>query len=171
MDLHSMRLLTLASLLLWAAAATSVAEEQESTNILSCAEEFDDQKRLSCYDREIARLMRDGTTIPVIAPRVGRAKLEDDFGMRGVVLRKANEKKQRENPRIEKLEAKVVKISTSPNGRLLFDIENGQQWEQTHGNAAIFVKEGDEVFFTRGTLGSFWLTTEQRRAVRVRRLR
>jgi hypothetical protein len=152
-------------------AAASITGAQEAGGLLSCASEENDTMRLGCYDREIARLMRDGMTVPVVAARIDEARLVDDFGMRGEILRKAAEKRQRENPRLERLDATVIKVATGPGGRLIVDLDNGQQWEQTQGKNAMFVKVGDDVYFTRGTLGSFFLTTEQRRSVRVRRTR
>jgi hypothetical protein len=173
MDLRTVRWL---SLLPFFCAAPSRADDTEietdrAPGILSCASETDDARRLDCYDREIAYLLRDGMTIPVIAPRVARAQLEDEFGMRGVVLHNAIKNRQKTNPRIEKLEATVAKVAPNTNGRMQFELQNGQVWEQTQGSSVFFVKPGDAVSFTRGTLGSFWLTTEQRRTVRVRRLR
>lgn len=153
------------------AVTAATAGAQEATGLLSCAAEENDTMRLGCYDREIARLMKDGMTIPVVAARIDQAALVDEFGMRGEILRKTMEKRQRDNPRLEKLDATVIKLSTGTGGRLIVDLDNGQQWEQTQGKTVQFLKVGDEVHFTRGTLGSFFLTTGQRLTVRVRRTR
>jgi hypothetical protein len=144
----------------------------EPFSLQICVSEGEDARRLACFDRWAAKLMRDGSLyVPVVGMRMTNAMLEDEFGMRGEVLRKAREKREREQPRIERLDAEVVHIGASPSGHLLIELSNGQAWEQTQGKVAMFLKEGDSVYLTRGTLGSFFLTTEQKRAIRVRRLR
>jgi hypothetical protein len=154
------------------ASSEESAAEGEPFSLQICVSESDDDRRLQCFDRWAAKLMRDGSVyVPVVGMRMTKAMLEDEFGMRGEVLRNAREKRQREQPRIDRLDAHVVNVDASPTGQLLIELSNGQAWEQTQGKVALFLKEGDSVYLTRGTLGSFFLTTEQRRAIRVRRLR
>jgi hypothetical protein len=145
--------------------------ETEPFSLQYCISETNDQRRLQCFDRWAAKLMRDGSIyVPVVGMRMTQAMLEDEFGMRGEVLRKAREERERSQPRLDRLEASVVRLVLTPDGALLIELNNGQAWEQTAGRAAIFLKPGDNVAFTRGTLGTFFMTTN-RLSVRVRRIR
>jgi len=67
------------------------------------------------------------------------------------------------------LEAAVVALGTSPNGRMTVTLEGGAVWELQEPDNVLAV--GELVTITRASLGSYLMQTPTHRTHRVRRLR
>jgi hypothetical protein len=78
------------------------------------------------------------------------------------------EKKQPAQKQIESISASVTGIGTSPIGRMLVYLDNGQSWELDSADSLLAV--GEAVTIERGAMGSFLLTTPSRRTHHARRL-
>lgn len=160
--------------------------------LLRCATEKDDARRLACYDTEIGRLRAPSAAAPVPAPSAsvsgsavattvappGPAKAdagaapakpavaaEDDFGRRGEL--------RKEDERVEPSEVtgSVAAVSRGPDGRLVVTLENGQVWREISPNASVRLQTGDTVRIERGSLGSFLLVAPNKRSTKVTRIR
>jgi len=149
---------------LWAAAALAGAETLPES-IQRCAAEKDKEARLTCYD-EVAAISAG----PAPAP----PSPEQQFGVKGELLRKQQEEKAKENPapeEIQALTATVAKVKTLPRGQLVVELDNGQAWEQKDVTSKFFLKVGEQVKIESGSLGAYWLSSESGRRTRVKRVR
>jgi hypothetical protein len=72
-------------------------------------------------------------------------------------------------PTSKSLEAAVVALGKSPNGRMTVQLEGGALWELDEPDPLLAV--GELVTITRASLGSYLMQTPSRRSHRVRRLR
>jgi|688.fasta_scaffold209207_2 hypothetical protein len=125
--------------------------------LLECRSEADDVRRLACFDREIAR---------------SGPSAEQRFGYRGEVARESLDREKAAAPALERLQAKVQSISTTPSGDWVVTLDNGQTWAQVPTGMRYSLRVGDAVTITPGALGSFLLRKDDGgSAVRVRRRR
>jgi len=67
--------------------------------------------------------------------------------------------------------ARVTALTHAPDGALIIDLDNGQQWLQTSGSSSPLLEVGHEVTVTRGALNSFRMSTPSGRALKVKRVR
>lgn len=152
-----------AALLLVSAPASSATGADAPTTaplpagLLECRQEPDEKRRLACFDREIARA----------APSA-----EERFGYRGEVARESIEREKAATPALERLQAKVVSVSSTPSGDWVATLDNGQAWAQVPTGTRFSLRVGDAVTITPGALGSFLLRKDSGgSSVRVRRRR
>ena len=66
--------------------------------------------------------------------------------------------------------AHVTALRHAPDGALVIDLDNGQQWLQTSGSSSPLLEVGHEVTITRAALNSFRMSTPSGRALKVKRL-
>jgi hypothetical protein len=121
--------------------------------------------RLACFDALVAartRIVAPASRSPVPPPPPAAAT-EEDYGLSTIQKQKAQPQK-----RIESIKASVAGLGTSPIGRMLVQLDNGQSWELD--SADPLLKMGNVVTIERGAMGSFVLTTPTRRIHHVRRL-
>jgi len=144
---------------LWTA-ASHAAEPPLPASIAACAERSDDKQRLACYDSEVQRLQ---VKVPAVAP-------EDEFGVRGELLRKRQEETPGP-PKLQQLTAKVEKITSRARGELVITLDNGQVWEQAETKSSFLLSPGDQVTVKAGALGSYQMISPTGRTTRVRRQR
>jgi hypothetical protein len=157
--------------------------------------ESDAARRLACFDRESAQLVKDSTSTarksapPAAAPAAAAAapaattpapaanapapSPQDKFGYRGNIARAEIDKQSEEaRSQAEVLTAKVTELSTLAHGEVLLTLDNGQVWQQKRGDRGMRIKVGDEVTIRRATLGSFLLTTQAAKgSMRVSRVK
>ncbi len=68
--------------------------------------------------------------------------------------------------------ARIVRIGQGSNGRAVFDLDNGQVWEQLVADGTdLYTKPGDSVRISRGWLDSYWLEAPSHHGCKVTRLR
>jgi len=78
------------------------------------------------------------------------------------------QKKQPDQKQTESINASVARLGTSPIGRMMVTLDNGQSWELDSADPLLAV--GNAVTIQRGALGSFLLMTPSRRTHHARRL-
>ncbi len=186
-------------------------------SVLACADEADVLKRLSCYDREVARYRtppaassaassaaaapmgaassvspataaRAPTTnaasaasgapsvsatppsAPATAAITSPAAAAADFGMNGELKRKEGTGTP-EPKKLDKLTARVASISSRPTGEPIYNLEGGQVWVEAENDTHLPLHPGEEVTIKKGVLGAFYLSAEEVRGVRVKRVR
>lgn len=160
--------------------------------IRACAEESDDTRRLTCYDREAGTLSEAGkkasaeteampavidesaTTTAVVAetaaPPASASAAVDDFGMTPELARsKPGMEKESE---LREISAQVVKVSERPGGELVVTLDNGQTWTEKYSEYDFRVKVGDIVVIKKGKyFDAYRMVTRGRRSSQVRRIR
>lgn len=72
---------------------------------------------------------------------------------------------------VDEIRAHVRAVRGGQSGRLVFDLDNGQVWEQLMATPDALVEAGQAVTVRSGALGSFQMTTASGRTYKVRRLR
>ena len=71
---------------------------------------------------------------------------------------------------VQSITAHISRLSTPKSGRMVFDLDNHQVWQQMGADGDLMAKPGDEVKIWRGMLGSFWLQASTGRGCKVTRL-
>lgn len=148
--------------------AEAVAQVPEA--LRACVSEKVDARRLSCYDREIARLEQHAqvaASAPVAAavPAAAPALVpEEEFGLRAPVAGDEADRRK-----VEQLQGKITSISSRPRGELVLTLDNNQVWAQKTAEPLMRLKVGDDVTIERGAFGSYLLISSGRSA-RVRRV-
>jgi hypothetical protein len=66
--------------------------------------------------------------------------------------------------------ARVTALRHAPDGALVIELDNGQQWLQTSGSSSPLLEIGHEVTVTRAALNSFRMSTPSGRALKVKRV-
>lgn len=163
--------------------AGPVAGEEATGAFMRCLEIQDDKARLACYDRlarEVVELGVPGArrTAPAAAAAAGAASAtavdaqeapassgarapEDAFG------------KPQKTPGdvLDSISANVVGGFSGWSGDTVFELDNGQVWEQSGMGRYEYAGEDRKVVIERALFGSFMLSPEGlNRSVRVRRL-
>jgi hypothetical protein len=151
------------------------AEDQTVPGSLqACAAIKADSERYACYDREMAKLVPGAVVATAGAAAVAPAAApvltpEQRFGL-SPAQADAKVSEVSAPGSLESLEAKVSGIRNITNGRVLIDLDNGQVWRQVDTDVTVRLKPGDAVSIKRGTLGSYWLSSNGR-AWRVKRVK
>lgn len=71
-----------------------------------------------------------------------------------------------------KITARIVHLGQGPGGRAVFDLDNGQVWEQLVPDGTdLYTKPGDSIEISRGWLDSYWLEAPSHHGCKVIRLR
>jgi hypothetical protein len=183
--------------LAYAGATPQIWAQALPASVIVCADEPDAAKRLSCYDREVARLRTaasdtiasaasagvpatgsagtgSATTAPA-TPRVSggpasasSAAAVDSFGMTGELQRK--EGGAPPAPKLDKLTAHITAVSYKPYGQAIVTLENGQVWEEAEVGMHLPLRSGDVATIERGVLGAFYMSTAHVLGVRVKRV-
>jgi hypothetical protein len=157
-------------------------------SVRACASERDDARRLSCYDREIARLDQGGdvaaapATKAEVAPAAAAAAAaasaaaatpptaapDEKFGYRGDIARKELDE-QAATEAVDRLEATITEVSSRAHGELVITLDNGQVWVQKAPDSKMQLKTGDPVTIKKASLGSYMLVAAGR-STRVTRV-
>ena len=160
MDWHPMELLAKLALCcgLVTLSAGRIAVAADS-DFLGCQGVEGATARLACYDKAAGRPVAqpDSPAPSSIAPPTPMQKVEPTalFGLPPEEARKrAEEELGRQSPDV--LEARITGLRTLATGKLEFELDNGQRWEQTD-TTAIRLKTGESVRIRRAMLGSYLL--------------
>jgi hypothetical protein len=153
--------------------------------VRACASEGDDARRLSCYDREIARF--DQERRAVVAPSATAevttaaaaataavspaptAAPDAKFGYRGDIARKELDEQAAATEGVDRLEATITEVSSRAHGELVVTLDNGQVWAQKAPDSKMRLKVGDQVTIKKASLGSYVLMAAGR-STRVTRV-
>lgn len=157
-------------------------------SVTACLAEQNDTSRLVCFDREVRRASqrapvvapvqteaaRTAASPPVVAPlrqEDVRSASTDEFGLSPEMLQRRNQQRNQASPPVEELVARVTKVSKRVHGEIVLELDNGQVWAQPERKANVFIRPGDEVRITRGSMGSYFLAAESGSTTRIRRER
>jgi hypothetical protein len=179
-------------LLGFACALSCRAAADPLTGLLACRTLTDPAARLACFDRETAALAT-ATAPPVAAtspsaaapqsntasapatPAASQAApvldAQQSFGLSGSVLAAREEAAGGRSQKLAKIEARVVALALTGNGRTLFTLDNTQVWQQLASDGDMLAKLGDSATISRGLLGSYWLQLKNGRGCKVTRVR
>lgn len=159
------------SLVLIAESAFSAEDNELSNGLSDCLSEVLDDERLACFDQlaknhlklSAPQLDKEIALSPVQA-KLKEKQLIADFSKEDLI--KTDEEKG-----LDSITSTITKIKKLLRGRLIIDLENGQQWEQKD-SAQIKLKEGDLILLKKGALGVVYLSNENSyRSIRVKRLK
>ena len=177
------RALTLSSLSLsLAIIATPAAAQVDDAIVLNilrnCAQIDDATARLACYDNNIRAVggeTRGSVPGQMDAPRGGRGAPLDTQGPSGFGREDIRTPDRFETPagELEELRARVRSVTERERGIYLITLEDGAQWLFTESVPFSYrpPSAGDQVEIDRASLGSFLLTYDRQRSVRVERVR
>jgi hypothetical protein len=172
--------------LLFAVTAPAFAQDLPQS-VLDCSAIQQDSNRLACFDREIARhksvsgavastqvtpaqAVPAAPPVAITPPENPKAK-EDEFGVTGQLARKRKEAEAKTKASLVELRSAVVKVRTKAYGEHVFELDNGQVWEEIEKKNALNIKQGEQVRITQGAIGSFFLLADSGATTRVRRVR
>jgi hypothetical protein len=145
---------TLAALTLMTPAAP--AAELLPPGFRACAAQPDRDRRLACFDAEVARL-----TSP--------AAKEQNFGTDTGALARQRAEQQADD--FVEIVANVTSVVARPHGELIVTLDNGQVWSQTQANSRFTLQAGDSVKVKVGALSAYVLVAPSGRATKVTRTR
>ena len=162
----------------WAARAAA-----PSDTLLACGNLTDSQARLQCFDRELAKSRPAAATPPAAtksaapaapvatpaAPAAAATATAASFGEEQLT----KDQKKPAEPNV--MHAKLTtqrELGSSRTYNLFLD--NGQVWRHENSDLGTYLKDGDAVTITKGTMGSYRLTLDAGKAknwIRVTRVR
>jgi hypothetical protein len=114
-----------------------------------------------------------GPAIAAAAPRSAAPVLDpqQSFGLSGSAIAAHEEAAGARPPKLAKVEARVVALALTGEGRTLFTLDNTQVWRQLESGGDMLAKLGDSATISRGLLGSYWLQLKNGRGCKVTRVR
>ncbi len=162
--------------------------------VLACRTITDSAARLACFDRETAALASapapaaipaaaapaaavapETNPAPAIAAAPAHAApaldAQQSFGLSGSAIAAKEEAAGGRPQKLPKIEARVVALALTGNGRTLFTLDNTQVWRQLESDGDMLAKLGDSATIARGLLGSYWLQLKNGRGCKVTRVR
>jgi hypothetical protein len=162
------RLHVILAALLGTCAQEALAQNDLAAALKDCARLKDDAPRLACYDI-LANLRTAGSSVQH-APSATPSPAQE-FGLGADRVHQLRRQAGVDDTPPKSLTAHITAIAPLPYGLREFTLDNGQVWQQTESQTALVVKPGDSVRITPGMLGSFWLQTDGRYAIRAKRVR
>jgi hypothetical protein len=178
--------------LLCLACALPCSAAEPLADLLACRGLSDAAVRLACFDRETAALAAvpaaayaaspapmpaQGDAAPaasVTSAPAHPARVLDahqSFGLSGSAIAANEEAAGARPPKIAKIEARIVALALTGDGRTLFTFDNTQVWRQLGAEGDMLAKLGDTATLSRGLLGSYWLQLKSGRGCKVTRVR
>jgi hypothetical protein len=163
-------------------ALPAVAQEAPLDKVYACAGVTDSAQRLACYDAAVARLKQaesSGGLAVVNREQIEKAEKEA-FGLATPSLSALAESARStsaapvasEKPKaLERVTFPVKSVSTGPDGRYRFVMENGQEWRQMDAIKLPAIGKGPwQAEIRKAAVGSYMLKLDDRTAVRVKRV-
>ena len=165
--------------------------------LLACRSITDSEARLACFDRESAALSSSPPTATTAAPAAGAPPAasssagaaqaapanvaatpaappldaQQSFGLSGSAIAAHEEAAGARPVKVAKIEARIVGLSLTGNGRTVFTFDNSQMWRQIESDGDMLARLGDTATISRGLLGSYWLQLKSGRGCKVTRMR
>jgi hypothetical protein len=160
------------------------------SDLLACREVAESNARLACFDREAAMLAPGAAALRAPSPAVSASapaaasagvathapqtavppNPQQQFGLPAGTVAAQEVAAGRRPAEAVKIEAHVVRFAPGPDGRLVFTLDNDQEWRQLLSEGDLLAKPGDVVTISRGFLGSYWLETSSGRGCKVTRV-
>lgn len=165
--------------LVLAAIATQAGAAQPTSidKLVDCATVSSSQERLACFDREVAPFARARPPAPAAtSPRVvavappPAAATASSFGEEQLAPKSRKDTAQEP----EALHARIDRVRAAGTGVFLVSLDNGQTWRHEDESNGSYLREGDAITITKGTLGSYRLTRDagsSKSWIRVTRVR
>jgi hypothetical protein len=155
---------------LYCSAAVAVSPQSLPDSIRRCALMVESASRLACYDKLAAATT--GSDTPALLNSSPAPTGEQEFGLEADSVRQLRARAGlTQAPKPSQLTARIAVITELPYGRKEFTLDNGQVWRQTESQTTPVMKVGDALTITPGMLGSFWMQTDSRFALRAKRIR
>lgn len=158
-----------------AAASQAVASlpdtrPQTLDRLLNCRQLTSDAARLACYDTAVGAFetaQQRGEVVVVDRAQVNEARRQlFGFALPRVTL---FDQDGRDAP-VEAIETSLVRATQTGEGRWVFTLADESVWRQIDSERVNFRnRPGQDVRIRRAALGSYLMTIEDSRAVRVRR--
>jgi hypothetical protein len=150
--------------------ALPCAAAESIVGLLACRALTDPGARLECFDRETAALASAPVASSAAAPPAPALDAQQAFGVSGSAIA-ATEAAAARAPKASKIDARVVALALTGNGRTLFTLDNTQVWRQIESERDMLAMLGDAVTISRGAFGSYWLQLKSGRGCKVTRVR
>ena len=143
----------------------------------ACYQLPDGAPRLACFNREMQRRHSGGANAPAThssGTSVTTASAPDEREAASNATKPARVQRQRplrpaERPSV--VAARIARLLPQSHGEYLFELDNGQTWEQTEYVEHLYLRPQQSVQIVPGMFGSYFLTTAHGPRVRVRRTR
>jgi hypothetical protein len=147
--------------------------ESLPASVRACAAETDSLRRLTCYDREVARYMEPKPAPQVVPKREPFAAPATDSTAStaptapATPVASADTQPQSGSQNPAHIAARVVAIDRAPN-EMVLHLDNGQIWQELQGTSGdLSLQVGDTVKIDKN-LGSWWLTGPHVSGMKVR---
>jgi hypothetical protein len=156
-------------------------------DVLACRALTESTARLACFDRETAALASSPPTpLADVAPAAGPENntpsapvgsvtsmldARQTFGLNDSAIAAHEEAAGARPQKVAKIEARIVGLALTGDGRTLFTLDNAQVWRQIESDGDTLAKLGDSATISRGLLGSYSLQLKSRRGCKVARVR
>jgi hypothetical protein len=163
---------------------------EPQAGVLACRAITDSAARLACFDRETAALASAPASsaaapapapAPAATPESNAASAiasaapvldaQQSFGVSGSAIAASKEAAGARPAELAKIEARIVALALTGNGRTLFTLDNTQVWRQLESDGDVLAKLGDTATISRGVLGSYSLHLKSGRGCKVTRVR
>lgn len=145
-------------------------------SVRACAAETDSLRRLTCYDREVARYMEPKPAPQVVPKREPFAAPATDSTASTAPANPSppatpagppSAPPQSGSANASHISARVLSIDHAPN-EMVLHLDNGQTWQQLQGTSGdLSLQVGDSVKIDKH-LGSWWLTGPHVSGMKVR---
>lgn len=143
---------------------------QVMSDLAACRQVVSDSERLACYDRLVGvfdAAEAAGEVVVVERSQVAEAR-RALFGFSMNALPLFGRSDQAEP--VEAIETTLVRAASGGSGKWLFVLDNGSVWAQTDSNVLPRTpRPGAEIRIRQGAVGSYLLSVNGARSVRVRR--
>jgi hypothetical protein len=183
--------------ILLGAAPIQAAEESDSaaSAFIKCARIASDGQRLLCYDRLATELIelglnsRGGLPTAQPLPQAPTAGATADTGSSSVQTPAADQpapeataaaspvdkfgaERVEDDTNLKKIQSRFVGDFTGWDGKTVFELENGQVWQQAESGRFTYRAVNPMITIKRGFLGSYILTVDDMNTtVRVKRIK
>lgn len=174
---HGWRRHGVLGIIIWFAGVACCAASEPLAHLLACRQVDDAASRLACFDRESAALAataRPQSASPAVVARPPATAALDPhrtFGLPEAGIAAREVVAGARAPELPRISAHLARLTTGPDGRLLFTLDNAQVWQELLPDGELLARAGDAVTISRAFLGSYYLRLPSGRGCKVTRLR
>lgn len=154
------------------------------TDLMACRLIADSGSRLACFDRETAALARTAgpatpatSATPPAPPKStangvlgGTGDATKDFGLSSQAIIDQHVAAGERPREVTQIEALLARITLAADGRVIFTLNNGQQWRELSAQGDLLAQVGQSVTISRELFGSYFLRAASGRGCKVARL-
>jgi hypothetical protein len=153
-------------------ASLSVSADDSMRAFVKCQEKQDDQARLACYDRLASALLELGPAASLSPAVAGTRPEPPPAGAQAAGPEAEFGAQQARDGALESITAKVIGGFAGWSGDTVFDLDNGQVWQQSNPGRFEYAGSDRAVTIRRAAFGSFLLSPEGlNRSIRVKRIK